>query len=72
LLIGGIWIFYRIILYYGYKIYGVVFTTILFILAPIFIFAFAKIFLKEKITKKQIISTIIVLICVIASIIIYY
>lgn len=71
ILIGGaIWVAYRLILYYGYLVYGVIVTTILFILAPIFIFLFARIFLKEKITLKHIISSIIIVVCVIAAIII--
>jgi drug/metabolite transporter (DMT)-like permease len=69
LLTGIIWVVYRIILYYGYEIYGIVFTTILFILTPIFIYIFAKIFLKEKLTLKNIISSIIILICVILAIV---
>ena len=68
LISGAIWVFYRIILYWGYVTLGVVFTTILFILAPIFVYAFAKIFLKEKIKLKQIISSIIIIACVVAAI----
>lgn len=70
LIVGAIWVFYRVILYYGYLAYGVVFTTMLFILAPIFIYIFARIFLKEKITWRHIVSSIIIIICVIAAIII--
>ncbi|MDO8516909.1 MAG: DMT family transporter [Nanoarchaeota archaeon] len=65
-----IWIFYRIILYWGYGAYGIVFTTILFILSPVFILAFAKIFLKEKLTLRQIIATSIMVLCVVAAILI--
>ena len=68
-LTGIIWVIYRIILYYGYEIYGVVFTTILFILTPIFIYIFARIFLKEKLTLRNIISAAIILACVILAII---
>ena len=62
--IGIMWAVYRAIIYYGYEKLGVVFTTILFILSPVFMFAFAVVFLKEKPTKRQIISTIIILVCV--------
>ena len=72
LIVGAIWVFYRLILYYGYLTYGVVFTTILFILAPVFIFLFAKIFLKEKINLKQIISSIIIIICIIIAILLEF
>jgi len=68
LLASAIWVVYRIVLYYGYVTYGVVFTTVLFILAPVFIFLFAKIFLKEKITLRNIISTVIIVVCVVVAI----
>tara|TARA_Y100000310_G_C20501744_1_gene724347 strand:- start:2 stop:847 length:846 start_codon:yes stop_codon:yes gene_type:complete len=64
LITGGIWVFYRVLLYYGYIAYGVVFTTLLFILAPVFIYAFARIFLKEKLTWRNIVATIVILLCV--------
>lgn len=68
--IGGIiWTIYRIIMYYGYATVGIVFTTMLFILAPIFIYLFAWIFLKEKIEWKQIISSVVIVICVVIAII---
>jgi len=63
-----IWVVYRMIMYFGYINLGIVFTTMIFILAPIFIYAFAKIFLKEKITIRQIISSVIIIACVIAAI----
>lgn len=69
LISGVIWVIYRLILYYGYLTLGVVFTTILFILSPIFIFLFARIFLKEKILLRQIIASIVIIACVIAAII---
>ena len=69
LITGAIWVAYRLILYYGYLQYGVIFTTILFILAPVFIYLFARIFLKEKITWRNIIASAIIIACVIAAII---
>ncbi len=69
ILTSAMWIIYRIILYYGYNSLGIVFTTILFILTPVFTYIFAAIFLKEKITLKQIIS-IIIIACIAAAIII--
>jgi len=68
LISGIIWVIYRLILYYGYLSLGIVFTTILFILSPIFIFLFARIFLKEKIYLRQIIASIIIIACIIAAI----
>jgi len=69
-IIAFIWIFYRMILYWGYESFGIIFTTILLILTPVFIFVLARIFLKEKITFKQIVSTIIIILCVAAAILI--
>jgi len=61
---GAIWVFYRLILYYGYLKYGVILTTLLFILAPVFIYLFAGVFLKEKLSWKNILATIVIIICV--------
>ncbi len=69
LITGAIWVAYRWILYYGYLNLGIIFTTMLFILGPVFIFIFARIFLKEKITIRQIISSIIIIASIIAAII---
>lgn len=70
LITGAIWVAYRLILYYGYLVYGVIFTTILLILAPVFIYLFASIFLKEKITLRNIIASVIIVACVVAAIVI--
>jgi drug/metabolite transporter (DMT)-like permease len=64
LAIGLIWALYRAIIYYGYESVGIIFTTIIFILSPVLMFIFAVVFLKEKPTMRQIISTIIIVICV--------
>ena len=67
-LIGAMWVLYRAIIYYGYEKVGIVFTTTLFILSPVLMFVFAILFLKEKPTLRQIISTIIILVCVVLAI----
>lgn len=69
LLSGIIWISYRLILYYGYLTIGIVFTTMLFILGPIFIFLFARIFLKEKILLRHVIASAIIVACIIVAVI---
>ena len=67
---GAIWVVYRIILYYGYSTLGIVFTTMLFILGPIFIYLFAWMFLKEKITWRQVVSSVVIIGCVVTALII--
>jgi len=61
---GLIWIIYRLILYFGYETYGIVLTTIVFILSPVLIMLYAVLFGKEKMNWKQIVSTIVILACV--------
>jgi drug/metabolite transporter (DMT)-like permease len=68
LLVGLTWMFYRAIIYYGYLTRGIVFTTTLFILSPVLMFLFAIIFLKERPDWKHIVATIIILVCVVATI----
>lgn len=57
----------RFILYYGFENLGIIFTTTIFILAPVLTYFFAWIFLKEKITFKEIISSIVIVVCVIIA-----
>lgn len=69
-LTGGIWVFYRIIVYYGYIHIGVIFTTLLIMLGPVFVYLFAKIFLKEKIDKRNIWASIVIVVCVLYAILV--
>ncbi len=64
LIIGVIWFTFRVIVYYGYINLGVIFTTLIVMLMPIFIYLFAWKFLKEKVTWRNIIASIIILGCV--------
>jgi len=66
--IAALWVVYRVIVYYGYMQLGVVFTTLLVMLSPIFIYILAIIFLKEKPSWRNIISAIIILGCVVYAI----
>ncbi len=61
LAIGILWVLYRVIVYYGYINLGVIFTTLVIMLAPVFIYLFAYIFLKEKLKPKNIIAAIVIL-----------
>jgi len=68
LIIGIIWAVYRIIIYWGYVNLGVMFTTLLIMMGPIFIYLFAWKFLKEKINWKNIIASIIIIACIIYAV----
>ncbi len=68
LLIGLMWAFYRAIIYYAYGNIGILLTTIIFILSPVLMLVFAVIFLKETPSRRQIVSTLIILACVIVAI----
>ena len=63
-LTGLVWVIYRVIIYYGYLNIGVIFTTLIIMLGPIFIYLFASIFLKEKIKLKNIIAAMIIVACI--------
>jgi len=60
LITGAIWSLYRIIVYYGYINIGVIFTTLMVMLGPVFIYLFAWKFLKEKLDWRNITAAIII------------
>lgn len=60
LLTGVAWAGYRVVLYYGYLSVGIVFTTLILMLGPVFIYIFAHFFLKEKMSWKNFITAIII------------
>jgi len=66
---GAIWTIYRIIIYYGYLNIGVIFTTLMIMLSPIFIYIFARIFLKEKLNWRNITASLVIAASVIYAII---
>ena len=61
LVVGILWVIYRIIIYYGYVKLGVIFTTLLIMLSPIFIYILAWKFLKERPDWRNIVGAIIIL-----------
>ncbi len=65
LLTGFAWVLYRFAVYFGYLHYGIIFTTLILLLAPILVYLLAHIFLREKPSWKNIVSSIIIVICVI-------
>lgn len=64
LITGAIWVVYRIAVYFGYLHIGVIFTTLITMLAPIFIYILANRFLKEKLNWKNIVSSMVIIACV--------
>lgn len=64
LVAGVIWVVYRLAVYFGYLNHGVILTTLILMLGPVFIYAFANIFLKEKLNWKNIVSAVIIIGCV--------
>ncbi|MDO8623362.1 MAG: DMT family transporter [archaeon] len=61
---AAVWITYRAVIYYGYLSLGIVFTTLMIMIGPVLIYLFAFIFLKEKITLRNIIAGVIILGCI--------
>jgi len=69
LLFTGIaWVIYRVTLYLGYVQYGVIFTTTILLLAPILTYILASIFLKEKLSWKNVLSSLIIILCVVYTV----
>jgi len=64
-LMGIIWVIYRIVVYYGYITLGVISTTLVLMLAPIFVYLMAYNFLHEKIHWRNIVASIIIVACII-------
>ena len=66
--VGFIWVAYRIIIYWGYINLGIMFTTLVIMLGPIFIYLLAWKFLKEKLNWKNIVASIIIIACVLYAV----
>lgn len=62
--VSFIWIFYRVLLYSSYLSEGIITTTLLFILTPVFIYLFSWKYLKEQFRWRNLIASIIIIICV--------
>ncbi len=70
LFMGILWVAYRVIIYYGYVNLGVIFTTLMIMLGPVFIYLFAYFFLKEKLKIKNIVAAVIIVASVLYAILI--
>jgi drug/metabolite transporter (DMT)-like permease len=60
-IVAAIWVIYRVIIYYGYVNMGVIFTTLIIMIAPVFVYIFAWKFLKERLDWKNILAAIIII-----------
>jgi drug/metabolite transporter (DMT)-like permease len=65
LLIGVFWVLYRVMLYYGYLNLGVIFTTLIIMLGPVFVYLFAWIFIKDRPGWKNLAASAVIIGCVI-------
>ena len=60
LITGAVWMAFRVLVYYGYLQVGIVFTTLLIMLGPVFVYIFAHVFLKEKMSWKNFAAAVII------------
>jgi len=58
---GAIWVVYRVMIYYGYINLGIIFTTLIVMLGPIFIYLFVWKFLHEKPSWKNALASVIII-----------
>jgi drug/metabolite transporter (DMT)-like permease len=65
---GILFVIYRVAVYFGYMQYGIMFTTLIIMISPIFVYFLANKFLKEKLNWKNIISSIIIIACVLYAV----
>lgn len=65
---GAVWVLYRVVVYFGYLNYGVIFTTLIIMLGPLVVYVLAWKFLKEKLNWKNIVSALIIIGCVVYAI----
>jgi drug/metabolite transporter (DMT)-like permease len=65
---GILFVIYRVAVYIGYVRYGIIFTTLVIMVSPIFVYLLAHKFLKEKLNWKNILSAIIIIGCVLYAV----
>jgi len=65
-----LWIFYRVLAFYGYLELGLVFTTLILMLSPIFVYFLAFKFLGEKPGWRNIVAAIVILASVLYAVLI--
>ncbi len=65
LLTSFLWVGFRILIYYGYTTLGIIETTLMIMLGPVFVYLFAWKFLKDKPDWRNILSSIIIVLAVV-------
>jgi drug/metabolite transporter (DMT)-like permease len=66
---GVLWVLLRIIIYSGYTSIGIIETTLTIMLGPVLIYLFAWIFLKDKLTWKNLLASVIIILCILYSLV---
>ncbi len=66
---GIVWVAYRVVIYYGYLKIGIVFTTLILMLGPVFIYLFAHFFLGEKMSWKNFLASAIIVAAIVYAIV---
>lgn len=67
-LISFLWVVYRLVIYFGYSSIGIAKTTLILMLAPIFVYIIAWKFLKEELSWKNIVASIVIIGCVVYTV----
>jgi len=70
ILTAAFWVAYRAIVYWGYIELGIVFTTLMVMLGPVFVYIFAHFFLKEKLHWRNILAAIVIICCVVYAVLV--
>jgi len=61
---GAMWVLFMVITYYGFLKIGIIFTTLITMLGPVMVYLFAHIFLKEKMSWKNFVASMIIVLSV--------
>ncbi|MFH1585146.1 MAG: DMT family transporter [archaeon] len=66
-IIGMLWPIYRVSMYWGYEKLGIISTTLLLMLAPIFLYGISYFYLDKKIKWRNFIASLIIVACIVYS-----
>src|SRR3989344_117156 len=65
ILAAALWVLFRISVYYGYLNLGVIKTTLILMFSHVFLYVFARVFLKEKLSWRNISASVIIIGCIV-------